>query len=420
MSNVYTEPTISGYAPATPPDDGTTGSNNVVHLAGGASGTNIKTDYTDPVKTFATAISTNVLAAFTKIFLNAVTAISATYTVVAGDRGKLLSCTNTITVTLLAAATAGSGFVLAFRNNGSGTVTLDGNASETINGSATITLSPGTSVILVCDGSNWIGEDPSASLSANNLFTGNNNFQGTVNYLAATGTDTYTATFSPALTAYTTGAEYSLKIANANTSTTPTLNLNSLGAKTIVKEGSVALIPGDMPANHEATFRYNGTNMVLLNPKWPSGSVIQVVNATTTSYAACTTAIPNDDTIPQITEGDQVMTCVITPKTTTTKLLIQVVVQFSDTATNDQTAAALFQDATANALAAARNNSESAQSHASIIFNHYMTSNITTATTFRVRLGPSSTATVYFNGASAGRDLGGVSSSSITIWEIAP
>lgn len=91
--------------------------------------------------------------------------------------------------------------------------------------------------------------------------------QGPVNYAAASGTDTYTATPTPAFTAYVTGAHYFISFTNANTSTTPTLNLNSLGAKTIVKEGTTALAAGDIPAGHKAILTYDGTYLVLMNPK---------------------------------------------------------------------------------------------------------------------------------------------------------
>ena len=100
--------------------------------------------------------------------------------------------------------------------------------------------------------------------------------QGPVNYAATSGTDTYTADPSPALTAYVTGAHYFISFGTANTSTTPTLNLNSLGAKTIVKEGTTALAAGDIPAGHKAILMYDGTYLVLMNPKAvsaPSGSI---------------------------------------------------------------------------------------------------------------------------------------------------
>lgn len=83
---------------------------------------------------------------------------------------------------------------------------------------------------------------------------------------AATGTDTYAVTLAPVPVAYNTNQLYGARIANANTSSTPTINFNGLGAKNIKKEGSINLRAGDMPAGHAAVFMYDGTNMVLLNP----------------------------------------------------------------------------------------------------------------------------------------------------------
>jgi hypothetical protein len=74
----------------------------------------------------------------------------------------------------------------------------------------------------------------------------------------ASGTDTYTATVG--VTRLVVGDEYKVKIANANTSTTPTLNLDGIGAKTIIRQDGAALTAGDL--NGEHIFRWNGTNMV--------------------------------------------------------------------------------------------------------------------------------------------------------------
>ena len=81
---------------------------------------------------------------------------TANYTVAAADRDKLIDCTSgTFTLTLLAASTALSGWGIGARNSGTGTITIDGNAAETIDGYATIALLPGQAVELICDGSNW-------------------------------------------------------------------------------------------------------------------------------------------------------------------------------------------------------------------------------------------------------------------------
>lgn len=88
----------------------------------------------------------------------------------------------------------------------------------------------------------------------------------TYDYAASSGgTDAYAITVSPAPTAYVTGQVFHFKADVANTGTA-TLNVNSLGAKTIVKEVSTTLATGDIAASMICTVVYDGTNMVLQNP----------------------------------------------------------------------------------------------------------------------------------------------------------
>jgi hypothetical protein len=82
--------------------------------------------------------------------------------------------------------------------------------------------------------------------------------------VATAGTDVYTAGYTPVLRGYVNGVEYYLHVGNTNTSTVPTLNINGLGAINITLQGGAALVAGDVPL--EAVVRYDGTNMVLLNP----------------------------------------------------------------------------------------------------------------------------------------------------------
>jgi len=71
------------------------------------------------------------------------------------DVGKTIKATSTFTQTLTAAATLGDGWAIGYRNDGTGVITLDPNASETINGATTLDLYPGESCTIVCDGSNF-------------------------------------------------------------------------------------------------------------------------------------------------------------------------------------------------------------------------------------------------------------------------
>jgi len=150
-----------------------------------------------------------------------------------------------------------------------------------------------------------------------------------------------------------------------------------------------------------------------------SGNVIQVVNFQTNAMATGTTVIPNDDTIPQITEGNEYMTLAITPTSAANKLKIEITSYLSNSVSN-WLISALFQDSTANALAAVVTHKGIATTTEVVSFTHTMTSGTTSSTTFRVRLAGQDAGTTTFNGSGAGRRMGGVAASSITITEYTP
>jgi hypothetical protein len=81
------------------------------------------------------------------------------YTVVAGDLGKVINCTaNTFTVSLTAAATLGAGFwcwVWNTSDTSTHVITIDPNASETIDGATTLLLRRGEGMQIICNGTNW-------------------------------------------------------------------------------------------------------------------------------------------------------------------------------------------------------------------------------------------------------------------------
>lgn len=77
-----------------------------------------------------------------------------------------------------------------------------------------------------------------------------------------TGTDAYAAAVGAAR--YVIGDEYKIKVVNSNLTTSPTLNLDSIGAIPILLGTGAAPPVGAL--NGEHTFRYNGTSMIVLNP----------------------------------------------------------------------------------------------------------------------------------------------------------
>lgn len=149
---------------------------------------------------------------------------------------------------------------------------------------------------------------------------------------------------------------------------------------------------------------------------FPSGFCVQMVSTNSTAEASGTTVIPNDNTIPQNTEGDQYMTQAITPKATTNNLLITVRAFVSNSAVNDLIMA-LFQDSTANALAACMTFQGTAGVGNLLMITYEMAAGTTSATTFKVRTGGSVAGTTTFNGTGGAGKFGGITLSNITIQE---
>lgn len=71
----------------------------------------------------------------------------------ATDGGLTVLATSTFTQTFAAVATLGDGWFCRYRNDGTGIITFDPNASEQINGATTLKIYPGESCLIVCDGS---------------------------------------------------------------------------------------------------------------------------------------------------------------------------------------------------------------------------------------------------------------------------
>jgi hypothetical protein len=93
---------------------------------------------------------------------------------------------------------------------------------------------------------------------------------GATTIATVSGTDTLTGTLAPAPTAYATGNLFSFVAVATNTGAA-TINLNSLGAKSITKSGSTALAAGDIVSGQLYLIEYDGTRFQLINPSSVSG-----------------------------------------------------------------------------------------------------------------------------------------------------
>ena len=150
-----------------------------------------------------------------------------------------------------------------------------------------------------------------------------------------------------------------------------------------------------------------------------TGRIVQTVNTQTGAVATGTTTMPQDDTIPQNSEGDEYMTLSITPKSATSTLNIEAHIFYSCT-NSTRGGAGLFKDSDANALAFTSNFIKDTTSMGNMQVFYSETSGNTTARTYKIRCGILQTSgTFTFNGQSGNRKFGGTTLSTIRILEIA-
>lgn len=125
-------------------------------------------------------------------------------------------------------------------------------------------------------------------------------------------------------------------------------------------------------------------------------SVAQIVYTKYTGNGSGTTIMPADDTIPQNTEGDEYFTRAITPKRSNNILKIDVIIQ-AQCSIIEHISAAIFQDSTADALAAAAIYPTASAKIQQLNFTHFMTAGTTSETTFKVRVGSETGNTIFLN-----------------------
>lgn len=106
----------------------------------------------------------------------------------------------------------------------------------------------------------------SDAVNKQDYLTLNQAMNGTGKYASSVGGtgDIITIGFSPTFTAYTAGMQISF-VASAVNTTNVTINVDGLGAKAITKNGTTALIGGDIPSGAIVLIEYDGTRFQLLS-----------------------------------------------------------------------------------------------------------------------------------------------------------
>jgi len=151
------------------------------------------------------------------------------------------------------------------------------------------------------------------------------------------------------------------------------------------------------------------------------GSIIGYASATTGAVVMCNVTIPRDDTIPQRTEGTQVLSISYAAKRSNSKIVIRAFVQGQPTNAGT-TVSALFQSGNLNAIAAATHTiSADGNYPAPISIMGEFSPGSTTSITYSLRVGRADAGQIFYvNGTNAGtRVFGGVAATYLTIEEIA-
>lgn len=238
----------------------------------------------------------------------------------------------------------------------------------------------------------------------------------TGNYVNVTGTTTITA-----LGTVQAGTRRIVRFAGA---LTLTHNATSLilpsGANITTAAGDVAQFVSLGSGNWRCVgyMKADGTAVVSSGQK-----VVQIVNATPyTANTNLTTTIPYDDSIPQNTEGTQILTLTITPTSASNKVRLRFS-GFGSASTTEHITAALFVNSTANAIFATmtaleRDSGAQTDRPSSISFEFEHSPGTTSATTYSVRVGGPG-GTIRMNGTSSGRLFGGVAACTLIAEEVA-
>jgi len=115
-----------------------------------------------------------------------------------------------------------------------------------------------------------------------------------------------------------------------------------------------------------------------------AGKLVQQVYYSRADAVSCQTIMPFDNTVPQKTEGDEILTVAITPTNSSNYLLIEVIVNYK---THRNGGLALFQDDGSDAISASFLGPTSDAIKGTSGLRHRMTAGTTSETTFKVRMG---------------------------------
>lgn len=153
-------------------------------------------------------------------------------------------------------------------------------------------------------------------------------------------------------------------------------------------------------------------------PSVVAGAVIQNVRAVGSTYQNITQVIPADDTIPQNTEGVQILSVGITPRAASSRLVVRVVVptQVPGGGASPFVIGAVFRDAGADAVGATYVEDNGPTIGVQLVMEFEVVAGSTSPTVFNLRVGSPN---AFICGTASSRLLGGTMQYSLQVEEIA-
>lgn len=145
--------------------------------------------------------------------------------------------------------------------------------------------------------------------------------------------------------------------------------------------------------------------------------VAQEQTAFTTDKETSATVIPADDSIPQNTEGEEILTVSITPQRANSLLIVEAQT-WGAPDTNTVLTAAIFKDNETGARAAAGTSVQTSDTLEFVAVKAFVTPGSLSPITFRLRVGQAVAGTLAINGSAASRLYGGVGVTSLTVKEV--
>lgn len=195
---------------------------------------------------------------------------------------------------------------------------------------------------------------------------------------------------------------------------------NTYAYADITAAGRTLLAAGNPAGQREAIGSHNAENLsigLLPRSRLATGTVINSAYGSYANNSDISTLIPFDDTIPQSTEGTEIITVAITPTRNDTKLRVRASGYASNSVAGN-IISGIFRDNLTDALAATASYTQGTADIGRIDVVVEVASNAVTPTIFKLRVGPD-TGTMRCNGKTTGRMLGGSSRVTLVVEEIA-